>query len=210
MNNKTTFKSKQPNYRVNYKNSKASFLMSQTIISSLPKTPKNYVVVFIGTDRSTGDALGPIAGTLLKKTKPSYLKIYGDLHRPIHAQNIRHYINLIHNKYARPYIIAIDACLGRNHSIGDLITGSGPLLPGAALNKKLPAIGDLFLTGVVNLSGYMEYAILQNTRLSVVSDMAETIASILLKVDQHLSFMNPSTAIATDSFISIHEDKKYI
>lgn len=99
----------------------------------------------------------------------------------------------------RPYIIAVDACLGRNHAIGQLITGTGPLLPGAALNKELPAIGDIYLTGVVNLSGYMEHSILQNTRLSVVSDMAQQIASILYEVDQCLTHIRQSPAIVRDT-----------
>ncbi|MGB4312546.1 MAG: DUF1256 domain-containing protein [Natronincolaceae bacterium] len=38
-----------------------------------------------------------------------------------------------------------------------------------------PAVGDISITGIVNLSGYMEYLVLQNTRLSLVMKMADTL-----------------------------------
>src|SRR5690625_6089077 len=71
-----------------------------------------------------------------------------------------------------------------NISVGCLITRVGPLLPGAALNKTLPSIGDMHITGVVNIGGFMEHSVLQNTRLSVVVDMANKIADLLDILDQ--------------------------
>src|SRR5690625_3625587 len=92
------------------------------------------------------------------------MDVYGTLHHPVHAQNLAHYISTFNDEYKRPFIIAIDACLGKSTSIGNITLGTGPLSPGAALNKKLPVIGDVHLTAVVNVSGFMEYAVLQNTR----------------------------------------------
>lgn len=195
MNKKTSSISQKNCYRLNYHDTMLTRHMSTKIISWLPHLPREYVAVFIGTDRSTGDALGPIAGSTLTKMKPKHMTIYGTLHHPVHAQNIHEHIDLIHSQHDSPFIIAVDACLGRNHTIGQIITGTGPVQPGAALNKDLPALGDLFVTGVVNMSGYMEHAILQNTRLSVVTDMAERIASILYTVDQHLTYIKRSPAI---------------
>jgi len=40
----------------------------------------------------------------------------------------------------------------------------------------LPPIGDAYVTGVVNVGGFMEYLVLQNTRLSLVIKMADAIA----------------------------------
>lgn len=210
MSKKTQINSKRDSYRLKYNDSMLSHLMSQKVISWLPKTPKDYIVVFIGTDRSTGDALGPMAGTLLKKMKPQHMNLYGTLHNPVHAQNIHDCIKKIKDHFLQPYIIAVDACLGRSHAIGELITGTGPLLPGAAVNKKLPAIGDLFLTGVVNISGYMEHAILQNTRLSTVSDMAEQIAKILFNIDHHLTFIRQSPSIVIDTLPSVRNQQELI
>ncbi len=44
------------------------------------------------------------------------------------------------------------------------------------VNKDLPSIGDISITGVVNVGGLMEYMVLQNTRLNLVMNMAEIIA----------------------------------
>jgi len=51
------------------------------------------------------------------------------------------------------------------------------LSPGSGVNKNLPAIGHINITGIVNVGGFMEIMILQNTRLSVVMNMASLIAN---------------------------------
>ncbi len=39
--------------------------MSDSIMNWFPNIPKEYVIVCVGTDRSTGDALGPLTGSYL-------------------------------------------------------------------------------------------------------------------------------------------------
>lgn len=170
-------------------------IMGEKITSWLPRFPHEYVVVCIGTDRSTGDALGPMTGTILSKMKPRHITVYGTLHEPVHATNLMDYTNLIKEKHRNAYIIAIDACLGQTSSVGHLITGLGPIKPGAALNKTLPSIGNMHITGVVNISGFMEFSVLQNTRLSIVMDMSEIIAGLLNNIDQRLKHHYPTPAI---------------
>jgi len=51
-----------------------------------------------------------------------------------------------------------------------------PLLPGTGVNKTLPPVGDLQVLGVVNVGGFMEYFVLQNTRLSAVMRMVEVVS----------------------------------
>lgn len=82
---------------------------------------------------------------------------------------------------------AVDACLGKSQNIGSITTGKGPSKPGAAMNKKLPAVGDLHIHGIVNLNGFMEFFVLQNTRLSLVMKMADVIAKSIKETDQKLS-----------------------
>ncbi|MNR50653.1 hypothetical protein D3C85_1702050 [compost metagenome] len=55
----------------------------------------------------------------------------------------------------------------------------GPLRPGAGVNKELPPVGDIHLTGIVNVGGFMEYFVLQNTRLSLVMRLSDIIATSL-------------------------------
>lgn len=168
--------------------------MSDSIVSWLPRIPKEYIIVCVGTDRSTGDALGPLTGTYLMEKRLRHMTVYGTLQDPVHATNLKDYIQLIERQHKNAFIIAIDACLGKTSSVGQIIACEGSLKPGAALNKALPPIGDIHITGVVNISGFMEYSVLQNTRLSIVVEMAKKIADVLDLVDQQLtaSYVTPA------------------
>ena len=46
--------------------------------------------------------------------------------------------------------------------------------------KNLPEVGDVFITGIVNVSGSFEQLLLQTTRLSTVFHMAEAITQGIL------------------------------
>jgi len=136
-------------------------------------------VVCIGTDRSTGDALGPLVGSRLTEWRSvrDRIRVVGTLDEPVHAGNLRGAIQAL--GLARPgagHVLAVDACLGRVGSIVYITVGEGPLKPGAGVNKELPQVGDAYITGVVNVGGFMEYLVLQNTRLSLVIKMADAIA----------------------------------
>ena len=194
MNRNKPFQMETSDYRISHHDVNAVENLSEYLLSLFPRIPREYVVVCIGTDRSTGDSLGPLTGTFLEAKRPRHLTIYGTLHQPVHATNLTDYIDEITRKHRNPFIIAVDACLGKNTSIGYLIAGTGPIQPGAALKKSLPAIGDVHITGVVNMSGFMEHSVLQNTRLSFVMDMAEKIADLLDSLDQQLSssFIRPA------------------
>lgn len=133
------------------------------------------ILVCIGTDRSTGDSLGPIVGTKLQEINHQYFKILGTLENPVHASNLPQYLHII-EEFKNPFVIAIDACLGNIDNIGYINIGEGSLKPGAGVNKHLPAVGDLHITGVVNVGGFMEYFVLQNTRLHIVMKMAKIIS----------------------------------
>ncbi|MBY7145148.1 spore protease YyaC [Virgibacillus sp. NKC19-3] len=187
MNLKNRFRPKNETMRMLHNDPELLPTMGKKIFSWLPPLPYEYIVVCIGTDRSTGDALGPLTGTTFTAMEPRHMIVYGTLHKPVHATNLETYIKQIKVNHQNPYIIAIDACLGKSHSVGQIIMRTGPVKPGAALNKPLPAIGDMHITGVVNISGFMEQAILQNTRLSIVTDMAHKIANLLHVIDVQLT-----------------------
>ena len=137
------------------------------------------IIIFcIGTDRSTGDALGPLVGSKLEPYISSYKNVHliGTLDEPVHAKNLNDKIDYLENYFDNPLVIAIDASLGNTDKIGYINIKSGPLKPGLGVNKILPEVGDISITGVVNVAGIMEYLVLQNTRLSLVMNMADVIA----------------------------------
>ncbi len=132
------------------------------------------VAVCIGTDRSTGDSLGPIIGSALKRRLP-HVPLYGTLEDPVHAVNLRDKLKEVKAAYQDPFIVAVDACLGRLDSVGKIDVGPGSLQPGAGVNKNLPRVGDAYISGIVNVGGFLEYFVLQNTRLNTVMTLAEVI-----------------------------------
>lgn len=141
------------------------------------KSTKNRqkVILCIGSDRSTGDCLGPLVGYKLSQNIYNNVVIIGTLKEPVHAINLSETINRINKTYVNPYIIAIDASLGRKDHVGFITLGNGPLQPGLGVNKNLPSVGDMHITGIVNIPGSGGNMILQTTRLSVIMTLADMI-----------------------------------
>jgi putative sporulation protein YyaC len=138
---------------------------------------EDVVFVCIGTDRSTGDALGPLVGTYLSGI--GYENVVGTVDNPTHA------MNLVERIAALPEgktVIAIDATLGNAVAVGTMSVFKGAIKPGAGVGKDLPHVGDYGITGCVNVGGFMEYFTLQNTRLSIVMRLARDITSAIVNV----------------------------
>lgn len=164
--------------KINHEDEQAAKKVAGEILGLLPNyTARPIVFVCIGTDRSTGDSLGPLIGTLLEEKNIAPFHVYGTLDDPIHAVNMEEKLLQIKQKHFNPFIIGIDACLGRLKSVGSIQVGNGPVKPGAGVNKELPEVGNIHITGIVNVSGFMEFFVLQNTRLNLVLKMAKTIAN---------------------------------
>lgn len=142
---------------------------------------REIILLCIGTDRSTGDSLGPLTGTKLKEKCISGLTVIGTLENPVHAENLEKTLNDIKNVYHNPFIIGLDACLGRLDSVGYITLTEGPLKPGTAVKKELPEVGEIHLTGIVNINGFMQYMVLQNTRLNIVWQMSDAISRIFFR-----------------------------
>ncbi|RCW42961.1 spore protease YyaC [Paenibacillus prosopidis] len=144
------------------------------------------VVVCVGTDRSTGDSLGPLIGTSLSKYRSPHFELFGTLEDPVHAMNLDDTLLEINRRFHKPFVIGIDACLGQVSSVGCIQVGVGPVRPGAGVNKDLPPVGDIHITGIVNVGGFMEYFVLQNTRLHLVMKMADIISlSLFTAIANH-------------------------
>lgn len=137
---------------------------------------EDIVYVCIGTDRSTGDCLGPYVGMQLEKK--GYRNVYGTIDNPTHAMNLNEVIDSLPKD---KYVLAIDACLGQSSSVGTIAVAEGPLHPGAGVQKELPKVGDYNIHGVVNVGGFMEYFVLQNTRLSLVMNLGDIIVDSLVE-----------------------------
>ncbi|RST70973.1 spore protease YyaC [Siminovitchia acidinfaciens] len=170
---------------VHFEDDTAGYKISDALLDLLTYHKHQPVVIIcIGTDRSTGDSLGPLVGSFLQEAGMKYFHVYGTLENPVHAMNLNEILQYVKKTYKKPFIIGIDACLGRLASIGEIKVGTGPLKPGAGVNKKLPEVGDVFITGIVNIAGHMEFVVLQNTRLNLVMKLAKKIAAAIIETDK--------------------------
>lgn len=139
---------------------------------------KNPIICCIGTDRATGDSLGPLTGWHLQSLLQGLnIEVFGTVEYPVHAANLPATLEALAPKMNEHPLIAVDACLGQFSSIGTIVFQPGPLKPGSAVKKQLPEIGDIGITGIVNVCGFMELQILQNTRLHIVLKMSQIIAN---------------------------------
>ena len=101
---------------------------------------------------------------------------------PVHALNLEKMTRFIRTNHPEALVIAIDASLGEKKHLGYVTIGNGALYPGAGVQKELPPVGDIYITGIVNISGILEQLTLQTTRLSTVISLADVITQGILDV----------------------------
>jgi putative sporulation protein YyaC len=175
------------------------------------KDKKGIVIVCIGTDRSTGDSLGPLVGSRLKPLEKKYpfVKVIGTMDTPAHAQRLPDIMVELKEKYADYLVIAIDAALGKSESIGKLELKNSPICPGSGVGKDIAPIGDISITGVVNVCGFMDFAVLQSTRLCFIMQMSEALSKVakqsIIRVGRSKQFKNIAEAAVTKEEYSYAE-----
>jgi putative sporulation protein YyaC len=142
----------------------------------VPERP--VVFACIGTDRSTGDALGPLVGQKLRRLGCGPQEVVGTLEHPLHALNLAERITPLLQDPRRPLLVAVDAALGASANVGSVHLRPGGLRPGQGVGKDLPEVGELSVTATVNIAaGGMDAQVLQSTRLFMVQNLAETVGT---------------------------------
>ncbi|SFA70684.1 putative sporulation protein YyaC [Cohnella sp. OV330] len=129
------------------------------------------VFLCIGTDRSTGDCLGPLVGTMLEERGVG--GVIGTLREPCDADRLGREASGLP---ADAVVIAIDACLGRPENVGKFLLAEGPLQPARSVGAAFPPVGDYSIAAVVGEFGPKPYMTLQTTSLYAVMEMAKRIA----------------------------------
>ena len=150
------------------------------------------IFLCIGTDRSTGDSLGPLIGHKLKERqdpgrnarKRGGPLVYGTLERPVHAMNLEQYRNFVMDQFPRRVVVAVDASVGNLEHVGYVTLGKGSLKPGLGVSKDLCEVGDIFITGIVGSCGSQDPLMLQSIRLSVVMRLADCISESIYFVEK--------------------------
>ena len=166
--------------RISYFNPKdreAGALLQADLIRRIQmqkKDSQQVVVLCVGTDRATGDCLGPLVGHQLMTS--SYYKVFGTLSQPVHAGNLTQTMAEIYRSFREPFVIAIDACLGSADHVGYVTVSSMPLFPGQGVDKELPPVGDISITGIVNFTSETNFNTIQTTRHHTVMELSSYIA----------------------------------
>ena len=131
------------------------------------------VVLCIGSDRLTGDCLGPLVGNFLIKEYNVPTFVYGTLARTVTALNLRDTVTFIQKAHPSKKLLVVDASLGSSKEVGQIRLTRGGICPGAASGKELGRCGDLAITAVVNT---LPDKSLATTKLGFVHDLAGVIA----------------------------------
>lgn len=139
--------------------------------------PSLLVIVCIGTDRSTGDAFGPLTGTLL--VEAGFAHVIGTLENPCDSYNLTDKLLRVP---ADASVMAIDASVGAPLQVGGFTLADGPVQPGRSLGKRLPLVGSCSITGIVCENRANPYAALQTTSLYLVMTMARQLTAAMTEV----------------------------
>lgn len=139
----------------------------------LPVDGRPVVVACIGTDRSTGDALGPLVGQALA-ARGLPVEVLGTLAEPLHAENLA---DTLGQAAKGAFVIAVDAALSGPDDVGRIILTDGPLSPGRGVDRELPPVGDVAIVAAVASDAWgAPQEVLRSVRLHHVTALAEAIA----------------------------------
>lgn len=165
------------------------------------------IILCIGTDKVTGDSLGPFVGhrlkqqlSWLKQTHTSIpfqqIRIYGTLENPVHAVNLTKTLSTLQAELAHEQLtledcllMVVDASLGFSHHLGYVTLTNQPLSPGEGVNKKLPQVGQISITGIIGearSSSYKSQLALRHARLYDLIQLADFISEGILNSLCHL------------------------
>lgn len=136
---------------------------------SLGESP---VILCIGSDRVTGDCLGPIVGQMLIEQGVN-AHVYGSLSRPVTALNLKESLRQIKSMHSGKKVLAVDSSVGKIDDVGKIRVCFGSIAPGSADGKKLPKVGDVSVTATVT---DLSQTPLSAVRLGVVYSLARQIS----------------------------------
>ncbi len=155
-------------------------LHAKTMGAGMRSSKNLPIVVCVGSDLAIGDSLGPITGSMLQyKTQGLGVFLYGTLAAPITAKEIPGIRSFLQETHPDSPVIAVDAAVGSKGDIGLIKLSDKPLLPGAGANKKLGAVGDISIMGIVAEKSIANYGLLNTTRLHLVYAMSEIVSDAL-------------------------------
>lgn len=136
---------------------------------------RDLVIMCVGTNKCVGDSLGAFVGSYLDDM--DIFNVYGTLIEPVHALNLHRIENNIYKEYENPFILAVDAGVGKEESVGRIYIKDYSLKPGTGMDKDLGEVGDVHIQGIVCEEGCS--LDLFSVELSFIKGMAGLIVNII-------------------------------
>lgn len=162
----------------------------------------NWVILCIGTDRSTGDCLGPLVGTQLQER--GYANVLGTLREPCDAAWLERTPEL---QADGKQVLAIDACLGRPESVGCYLIANAPLIPAQAVGGKLQQYGTHSIAAVVNSNGPHPYKQLQTTSLYQVMQLADKLSAAIVQAWEPVALGRPIVSLDAREALDAQDER---
>ena len=173
--------------------------LADTLLKKLRLFKTLPVILCIGSDRITGDCLGPLCGHLLVNVYNTPCYVYGNLNFPITAHNLQTTLDFIKIRHANQKIWAIDASIGKPKDVG-LIRLTTGIYPGSFAGHRLPKSGSLGISACVASDNTNDF---QTAKLGYVYNLANNIAQALNKsIRIHISLQNIYNPDSSNSIIS--------
>lgn len=160
------------------------------------------VVICIGSDKITGDRLGPLVGDFLTEIYNVDAFVYGKSGKNVNGINFAHYQSHIASCHSDSIIVAVDSCLGQRPDVGTIKLTNKGVRAGGALGRQNERIGDLGILGIVGEYGKDNFNILKNIDKTFVQDLAFTIAAKLIKILQDIKDSATFTQLVKNSNLS--------
>lgn len=134
-------------------------------------------ILCIGSDKISGDSLGPIVGDLLRYRYNIKCPVYGTTDNPVNGINLPEYRKMIDFCHRDSIIIAIDAAVGKMGEIGQIKIREGGIRAGGAINSPHKLLGNIGIMGVVAEKCENVLGALLDTPFSLVEALADRIAT---------------------------------
>jgi len=142
----------------------------------------NCVIVCVGTDKVSGDSLGPMVGNYLRHRYAVPCPVYGVEGRTVNGVNLERYKAFLDAHYAGVPVIAVDAALGEEDEVGKIRYRVGGVQAGGALGRRNATVGHLAVLGVVGVKGEDALGTLLEVPFDLVERLADRIARRLFDV----------------------------
>ena len=101
-------------YYIDSRKPEAEETLGLRLSQLLARYPLPPVYLCIGSDRVTGDSLGPMVGSALEERYKKSIPVFGTLKMPVHALNLEETIDAIHLHFPDHPLIAVDPLEQKN------------------------------------------------------------------------------------------------